>query len=234
MAELIRSRLGAEPDPAFTAACLTATGGNPLLLRPAPQLARGRRCEPGAAAAATPSARWGRARSRARCCCRLHRLPDEAAAVAQAVAVLGDGAQLPLVAALAGLDEQRGRRRRPLRWRGPTSCARSRRSASCTRWSATRSTTTWPRPSGSSATPKRRPAAGGQAPRPRRWRHSCSAAPGAARSGSWTSSAKRPRRRGRRGAADSAAAYLERALEEPPPAGAAGAGPARSSGSPRR
>ena len=36
---------------------------------------------------------------------RLRRLPDEAARVARAVAVLGDGAQLPLVAALASLDQ---------------------------------------------------------------------------------------------------------------------------------
>src|SRR5205823_5533522 len=36
---------------------------------------------------------------------RLARLPDDAAAVARAIAVLGDGAGVPIVATLAGLDE---------------------------------------------------------------------------------------------------------------------------------
>src|SRR5262249_44564108 len=38
---------------------------------------------------------------------RLARLSDDALAVARAIAVLGDGAPLPVTAALAGLDEQR-------------------------------------------------------------------------------------------------------------------------------
>jgi hypothetical protein len=105
VAELIRLRLGAEPDPTFTAACLTATGGNPLLLR---QLLSSLEAD-----GVTPEARQGRAvrevgpRAVSRTVLlRLQRLSEEAAEVARAVAVLGDGAQLPLVAALAALDEQ--------------------------------------------------------------------------------------------------------------------------------
>jgi DNA-binding CsgD family transcriptional regulator len=104
VAELIRSRLGADPDATFTAACLTATGGNPLLLR---QLLSSLEAD-----GVAPRAGQGRAvrevgpRAVARTVLlRLQRLPSEAAAVAQAVAVLGEGARLPLVAALAGLDE---------------------------------------------------------------------------------------------------------------------------------
>ena len=61
---------------------------------------------------------------------RLARLPDAAVAVARALAVLGDGAELAAVAALAGLDE-RGRRRgdgaaRPGRDAAPRAAARLR------------------------------------------------------------------------------------------------------------
>jgi DNA-binding CsgD family transcriptional regulator len=102
--ELIACRLGSPPEPAFTEACLTATGGNPLLLGQllsslhadgvmpaATQVDAVRKVGPGAVARTVLR--------------RLHGLPAEAATVAQAVAVLGDGARLPLVASLAGLDE---------------------------------------------------------------------------------------------------------------------------------
>ena len=104
VAALIHSRLGGEPDPPFTAACLTATGGNPLLLRQllSSLVADGVAPEAGQEKAVQEVGPRAVSRTVLR---RLHRLPDEAAAVAQAVAVLGEGAQLPLVAALAALDE---------------------------------------------------------------------------------------------------------------------------------
>lgn len=104
VAELIRSRLGAEPDAAFGAACMAATGGNPLLLRQLLSSLEADGVAPEAQQEAAVQEVGPRAVSRT-VLLRLQRLPGEAAAVAQAVAVLGDGAQLPLVAALATLDE---------------------------------------------------------------------------------------------------------------------------------
>ena len=104
VAELVASRLGARPEAAFTAACAAATGGNPLLL--------GQLLTSLAADGVTPDARnarlvrevGSRAVSRS-VLLRLQRLPGEASTVAQTVAVLGDGADLALVARLSGLDE---------------------------------------------------------------------------------------------------------------------------------
>jgi DNA-binding CsgD family transcriptional regulator len=104
VADLIRSRLRTVPEPAFTEACLTATGGNPLLLR---QLlssleADGVTPDAGHVDAVRKVGPGAVSRTVLR---RLHALPPEAAMAAQAVAVLGDGARLPLVAALAMLEE---------------------------------------------------------------------------------------------------------------------------------
>ena len=101
VARLIADRLGAEPDAAFTAACLEATGGNPLLLRQllsslAEEDVRPRAGEAGAVRRIGP-----RAISRT-VLVRLHRLGDEAVALAQALAVLGITVQR-VAAALAGL-----------------------------------------------------------------------------------------------------------------------------------
>ena len=105
VSDLIRARLDATPHAAFTVACAAATGGNPLLL--------GQLLTSLEADGVTPEARHApivrevgpRAVSRT-VLLRLQRLPDAATAVAQAVAVLGDGAELPLVAAACGLDER--------------------------------------------------------------------------------------------------------------------------------
>ncbi|HEV2774889.1 MAG TPA: LuxR C-terminal-related transcriptional regulator, partial [Solirubrobacteraceae bacterium] len=105
VSELVRVRLDATPDGVFTVACAAATGGNPLLL--------GQLLSSLEADGVTPEARHApivrevgpRAVSRS-VLLRLQRLPDDATGVAQAVAVLGDGAELPLVAAVSGLDER--------------------------------------------------------------------------------------------------------------------------------
>ncbi|HYI18304.1 MAG TPA: AAA family ATPase [Solirubrobacteraceae bacterium] len=102
---LIRERLAGDADPAFCAACHEATGGNPLLLR---QLLRALEAEgvrPVADQAAVVRAVGPRAVS-STVLLRLSRLSDDARAVARATAVLGESADLPRVAALAGIDER--------------------------------------------------------------------------------------------------------------------------------
>jgi DNA-binding NarL/FixJ family response regulator len=104
VAALVRDRLGAGADDAFCAACHDATGGNPLLLR---QLLRALEVEgvtPEAGHVGVVRAVGPRAAS-ATVLLRLGRLPADAAAVARAVAVLGESATVPAVAGLAGLDE---------------------------------------------------------------------------------------------------------------------------------
>jgi DNA-binding SARP family transcriptional activator/tetratricopeptide (TPR) repeat protein len=102
--ELVRARLSPDADDAFCASCHEATGGNPLLLRqlltalesdrvsPVAMHARVVR-ETGPKAVAGPVLR------------RLSKLPREAVAVARGVAILGEAADLGAVAKLAELDE---------------------------------------------------------------------------------------------------------------------------------
>jgi len=89
-----------DADAAFCAACATATGGNPLLLR---ELLRTLRDEgaPPIADAVRDVAAHHVARS---VLLRLSRLPEAASRLAVAVAVLGEHARLEEAAALAGLD----------------------------------------------------------------------------------------------------------------------------------
>jgi predicted ATPase len=105
VAGLVRARLGADPEPRFTGACLEATGGNPFLLRQLLTSLEADGVAPRDAGVHTVRDIGPRAVSRT-VALRLRRLPPAAADVAHAVAVLGDGAELPLVAALAGLDEE--------------------------------------------------------------------------------------------------------------------------------
>ena len=105
MAELVRARLGADADERFCAACPRATGGNPLLLRQLLNALEADGVQPDAAHADVVADIGPRAVSRT-VLLRLARLPDEAVSVARAVAVLGESADLPAVAALAELDEQ--------------------------------------------------------------------------------------------------------------------------------
>jgi DNA-binding CsgD family transcriptional regulator len=104
IAGLIEGRLGAAADADFAAACHTATGGNPLLLD---ELLRGlgaEGVEPRADAVAAVRDLGPRAVSRT-VLLRLARLPEVDLAVARALAVLGESAELGEVAALAGVDE---------------------------------------------------------------------------------------------------------------------------------
>jgi predicted ATPase len=105
IAALISDRLEAEPDASFVTACRAATGGNPLLLRQLLSSLASDRVVPDAAHTSAVERVGPRAVSRT-VLLRLHRLPDPATAVAQAVAVLGSHAELPYVAALSELEEE--------------------------------------------------------------------------------------------------------------------------------
>ena len=102
-AEVVRSRLiGA--DDAFASACYRTTSGNPLLLR---QLLRALEAEgvrPDASHADTVRAIGSRAVS-SMVLMRFRRMPQGNREVARAIAVLGDGASLPVVAALTGFSD---------------------------------------------------------------------------------------------------------------------------------
>jgi DNA-binding CsgD family transcriptional regulator len=106
VAALAGARLGGDVEPAFAAACLAASGGNPLLLDQLLLALADDRVTPGAAGADAVRRAGARAASRT-VLARLRRLPPEATAVARALAVLGDGAGLPVLAALAEMDEGR-------------------------------------------------------------------------------------------------------------------------------
>lgn len=107
-ARLVEHRLGVAPDPAFATACHRTTSGNPLLLSQLLRALAAQAVRPDASHADTVVAIGSRAIS-SMVLMRLRRLPEEAAAVARAVAVLG-GAGLPQVAALAELTEQQAAR----------------------------------------------------------------------------------------------------------------------------
>jgi DNA-binding CsgD family transcriptional regulator len=104
-AELIAERLAAAPDPAFTAACHGATGGNPLLLHEVLRAMESEGVRPDAAHVGVLADLAPRAASRA-VVVRLSRLSEVAVAVARAAAVLGDGAEIQAVAALADVGEE--------------------------------------------------------------------------------------------------------------------------------
>ncbi|HEX8133360.1 MAG TPA: AAA family ATPase, partial [Actinomycetes bacterium] len=103
VAVLARGAFAAEPDPAFAAACQTATGGNPLYLRALLDTLARERLVPSAVNAARVLQTGPEAVARA-VLLRLGRLPAEAMALVRAAAVLGDGAPLQHAAVLAGLE----------------------------------------------------------------------------------------------------------------------------------
>jgi DNA-binding CsgD family transcriptional regulator len=100
VAGLIGDRLAASPDEAFSAACLEATGGNPLLLRQLLSSLAEEEVRPVAGEIGAVRRIGPRAISRT-VLVRLHRLGAHAVAVAQALAVLGLTDQRT-TAALAG------------------------------------------------------------------------------------------------------------------------------------
>ena len=104
-ARLVEHRLEAAPDPSFSTACHRTTSGNPLLLSQLLRALAAQGVRPDASHADTVVAIGSRAIS-SMVLMRLRRLPEEAATVARVVAVLGGGAALPQVAALAELSEQ--------------------------------------------------------------------------------------------------------------------------------
>jgi DNA-binding NarL/FixJ family response regulator len=103
--ECVRAQLGEDADVAFSRACHDSTGGNPLLLRQLLRALDADGVSPTAANAGLVRDIGPRAVSRT-VLLRLARLPAEIVAVARAVAVLGESAELPAVAALAGVDER--------------------------------------------------------------------------------------------------------------------------------
>jgi DNA-binding SARP family transcriptional activator/DNA-binding NarL/FixJ family response regulator len=103
-AALVGRRLGEPVSPLFALACHRTTSGNPLLLRQLLRALEADRVRPDAAHADMVVAVGSRAVS-SMVLMRLRRLAGAAPSVARAAAVLGDGAALPVVAALAELPE---------------------------------------------------------------------------------------------------------------------------------
>jgi DNA-binding CsgD family transcriptional regulator len=101
VARLVAEGLGAEPEPGFAVACREATGGTPFLVYALVEALREEQIAPVAASAAKVAdvatatlARWA--------ALRLARLGPDAARLARAVAIL-ERAELPQAARLAGL-----------------------------------------------------------------------------------------------------------------------------------
>jgi DNA-binding CsgD family transcriptional regulator len=103
VAEVVRDRLGEGVESAFAKACHTATAGNPLLLEELLKTLAADQVPPDAAHIDAISELGPRAVSRA-VLLRLARLSADAVQVARAIAVLGDGPELPVVAKLADLE----------------------------------------------------------------------------------------------------------------------------------
>lgn len=101
---LVEQRLAKPADRQFVTACLESTGGNPLLLTQLVVALAGEGVLPDAQHVAHVNQIGPRAISRT-VIVRLAGLPGEAQSVARAVAVLGDGAVLPAVASLARVEE---------------------------------------------------------------------------------------------------------------------------------
>ena len=102
-AALARERLGDEPAAAFAAALETGSGGNPLYLV-ALLDAVWRQGLPPTAEHAPDVLELGPRAVSYGVSTRLGRLPHEATALLRAAAILGDRTELPLAAALAGID----------------------------------------------------------------------------------------------------------------------------------
>ena len=100
---VVRERLGDVAEAAFAEACHTSTQGNPLLLTELLKALQAEHVTPDAEHVSVVSELGPRAASRS-VLLRLARLPADAVSMARALAVLGDGAEFPVVGALAELD----------------------------------------------------------------------------------------------------------------------------------
>jgi DNA-binding CsgD family transcriptional regulator len=102
VAVIVSAELGADATPELCSACHQATGGNPFLLREL--LSELSASGLGAAATAEEVAALGPEAIGRAVLVRLGRLPAEAAALARAVVILGDGVELPRAAAFADVE----------------------------------------------------------------------------------------------------------------------------------
>jgi DNA-binding CsgD family transcriptional regulator len=102
---LVRQTVGSEADRDFAAACLEATSGNPFLLSELLREVQARQLAPTAEAARRVGSLAPGGVS-AVVELRLARMPDAAGPLAEAIAVLGDGARAVSAAQLAGLDTE--------------------------------------------------------------------------------------------------------------------------------
>ncbi len=101
---LVERAYGQPAAALFVAACHRTTSGNPLLLRQLLQALVAQHVKPDAAHTHSVLAVGSRAVS-SQVLLRLRRMSEECRRVARSIAVLSDAAQLPCVAALAGLSE---------------------------------------------------------------------------------------------------------------------------------
>jgi DNA-binding CsgD family transcriptional regulator len=108
VAELVESSLAGVPDPVFVDACLRATRGTPFLLRVLVEALSEGRIAPTAEAARHVERIGARTVSRS-ISLRLRRLPEHASRLARALAVL-EQSDLRQAARLAGLDEEEAAR----------------------------------------------------------------------------------------------------------------------------
>jgi DNA-binding CsgD family transcriptional regulator len=104
---LVTSELGAAAEPAFSDACHQATGGNPFFLRELIRQLAADEIAPSAAQAPVVRELTPPAVART-VLLRLARLGDDAAALARAVAVLGDAVPLHRACALGGVPSEHG------------------------------------------------------------------------------------------------------------------------------
>ena len=107
-ATLLEEALERRPDPSFAGVCHEITGGNPFLVTELARELAEQGIEP---RAESEEVARGLAPQRVSqmVLARISRLPPEAGDLARSIAILGDGAEPPLAAELAGLDVDEGR-----------------------------------------------------------------------------------------------------------------------------
>ena len=212
---LVRELLGEGAD-SFVRACHRMTSGNPLLLRQLLRALEEEGVRPDVSHVDTVRAIGSRAVS-SLVMLRLRRMPPAVTAVARAVAVLGEEAQLPPSPSWRGCP-----RRRPPRRSTRSAVGRSSRTGcrwrSSTRSSATPCTATCLPPTARCTTSALPSCCRSRAPRRRSVAAHLLLAPAPRQRGRrWGCSAAAARTAMARGASDSAVVLLRRALDEPVP-----------------